>query len=188
MTNLARGWIARHALSVEDYHRMGEAGILHEEDRVELIEGEIIDMGPIGSLHAGTVAELTRALVLAVGAEAMVWTQNPLRLGGRSEPEPDIALLRPQSYRSSLPRAEDVLLIVEVAEASLRYDREIKVPLYARHGVPEVWLVDLAHRVVHAFSLPSQRRYEQVQALADLGRLPVPGVPGATIDLSFLLS
>src|SRR5690606_20818239 len=117
-------------------------GILRPDDRVELIEGEIIDVAPIGSRHAGTVDYLATALTTAVARRAIVRVQGPVTLDAYSQTEPDVALLRPRSdyYRAAHPTPSDVLLLVEVAEASLRYDRGVKIPLYARSGVAEVWL------------------------------------------------
>ena len=135
----------RHSLTVEDYYRMAEVGILGPDDRVELIEGEIIDMPPPGELHAGTVSQLDHLLQRAVGDRAIVFVQNPAVLGRYSAPQPDLALLRPRPdfYKSALPRSGDILLIIEVADTSLRYDRDVKVGLYARHTIPELWLIDV---------------------------------------------
>jgi len=133
--------VRRHRLTVDDFHRMGEAGILRADERVELIDGEVIDMAPIGSNHAGTVGFLAKRLERAVGDSAVVFVQNSLLLTASSEPQPDIMLLKPRTdfYRSAHPHPEDVLLIVEVADTTLAYDRDIKVPLYARHAIPEAW-------------------------------------------------
>ncbi len=125
MTATSREIYQRHRLTVRDYQRMGEAGIFHEDDRVELIEGEIVDMAPIGSGHSGQVNRLSNILKLAIGERAIVAVQNPIVLGDHSSPQPDIAQLRPQAdyYAAAHPQARDVLLIVEVAESSLDYDR-----------------------------------------------------------------
>jgi hypothetical protein len=179
----------RHRLTVDDYYRMAEAGILREDDRVELIEGEIIDMAPIGSTHAGTVKRLANLLMAAVGDTAIVSVQDPVRLGPRSEPQPDIALLRPRAdyYTSAHPGPADVLLLVEVADASLTYDRDVKVPLYARHGVSEVWLVDLAGHRLHIHRVPVNGVYQEVLILAAPGRISPVGLPQATVDLTGVL-
>ena len=156
-------WVARRKLDIWEYHRMGEAGVFTEGDRVELIEGELIQMSPIGSAHSGAINGTTRALVRAVGDAAIVSVQNPVRLGDHSEPEPDFLLLRPRAddYRIRTPVAGDVLLLIEVADSSLRYDRAVKLPLYARHGVPEVWVVDLAASLVEWFRLPEGEAYTE---------------------------
>lgn len=157
--------IRRRLFSVEEYHRMAQAGVFGEDDRLELIEGEIVEMAPIGSRHAACVDRLNRLFSTRVAEQATVRVQSPIRLGDWSEPQPDVALLRPRQdfYASAHPGPEDVLLVVEVAETSAAYDREVKVPLYARHGVPEVWLVDLGAEVVEVFRRPSKDGYLEVQ-------------------------
>jgi Uma2 family endonuclease len=154
----------RHRLTVTDFHRMAEAGILGEDDRVELIDGELFDMSPIGSRHAGTVLHLTGLFNRAVGDTALVSVQNPVMLGEHSEPEPDIALLRPRSdvYTCSHPEAKDVLLLIEVADTSVGFDRDVKTPLYARHEVPEIWLLDLTKRCLEIHRRPSAEGYRVV--------------------------
>ena len=130
----------RHRLTVQQYHHMGEAGILRQDARVELIQGELIDMTPIGSKHAGKVNRLQALLARALQDRAIITVRNPLILGTESEPQPDVMVLRSREdyYESSHPRPQDVLLLIEVADTSDRYDREVKLPLYARHGIPEV--------------------------------------------------
>jgi Uma2 family endonuclease len=159
--------LARRLFTVAEYHKMAEAGILSEDDRVELLEGEIVAMSPIGSRHAACVDRLTQYLVVQVRGRAIVRVQSPIRLGEHSEPQPDLALLkpRPDFYASSHPGPEDVLLVVEVAETSAAGDREVKVPMYARFGVPEVWLVDLAGDQVEVFREPSAEGYREVRVL-----------------------
>jgi len=148
---------SRHLISVDAYHRMGETGILGPADRVELIAGEIIDMSPIGVLHAAIVDVLLRHFSRLVGESAVIRCQNPLRLNDLSEPEPDIAILRPRAdfYTTAHPGPADVLLVIEVADTSLAYDLGTKVPLYARHGIPEVWVVDAATRQTRVFRQPA---------------------------------
>jgi Uma2 family endonuclease len=140
------------------------AGILEEDARVELIEGDLIDMAPIGSLHAGMVARLGRILTLATVGQALVYAQSPIVCGEHSEPQPDIALLRPRAddYTEALPVPSDVLLLIEVADRSLRYDREIKVPLYARHRIAEVWLIDLPQRRIEVCREPGIDGYRHL--------------------------
>ena len=147
---------SRHLISVDAFHRMGETGILGPQDRVELIDGEIIDMSPIGVLHAAIVDVLARHFGRRTGESVFVRCQNPLRLDDISEPEPDIAILRPRAdfYMTAHPGASDVLLVIEVADTSLAYDLGTKVPLYARHGIPEVWVIDAATRQTRVFRRP----------------------------------
>jgi Uma2 family endonuclease len=175
----------RHRLTVADYYRMAEVGILDPEARVELIDGEIIDMAPPGSPHAATVHYLTEVFVRAVEGRATVLIQNPVRLSEYSEPQPDLALLRRREdfYREHHPRPDDVLLIVEVAATSLCFDRKTKAPLYARHGVPEMWLVDLDGARLVRYRAPQQDAYTLVDE-PDLGTaLEVSALPGVAVDL-----
>jgi Uma2 family endonuclease len=178
----------RHRLTVADYYRMGEVGILPPEARVELIEGEVIDMPPIGSFHAGKVNRISHRLSMACAPRALVATQNPVFLDLHSEPQPDIALLRPRAdfYDSSHPTPADVLLIVEVADTTLAYDTQIKLPLYARHGIPEVWQVDLSNRRFLVHRTPAPTGYQDVQTLTDLSAVTPLLLPDVTVDLSDL--
>lgn len=181
-------WLPRHRLTVQEYYRMAEVGLLAPDARVELIEGEIIDMAPIGSRHAATVNRLARLLNAAVNDLAVVSVQAPIRLGERSEPQPDLALLKPRAdfYAQSHPTPADVLLVIEVSDTTLRYDRSVKVPLYARHGVPEVWVIDLEGNLIHFFRSPSGEAYADVSSTRRPGTTPLP-VAGAAVDLSGLL-
>jgi len=157
--------VSRRRFTVEEYHRMTEARILTEDDRVELIDGEIVEMTPIGSRHAACVTRLNHLFSAQVGQVALVSVQNPIRLGEHSEPQPDLALLRPRSdfYAQAHPGPGDILLVVEVAEVSAHYDRAIKLPLYAQAGIPEVWLVDLAHDRVEVCRSPEPRGYQEIK-------------------------
>ncbi len=188
MSSTAYDIFQRHRLTVAEYHRMAETGILVQDARVELIEGEVIDMPPIGSLHAGTVDYLADVLRLPCDGRAIVRTQNPLFLSLHSEPQPDIALLRPRPdfYRSAHPTPADVFLIVEAADTTLAYDTQIKLPLYARHGVPEVWLADLPNRRFIVHRTPTPAGFQDVQTLTDLSAVTPLLLPGVSIDLSDL--
>lgn len=143
---------------------MGEAGIFGVGARVELMHGEIIDMAPIGSQHAGTVTRLGQLLFSAVRGNAIVYIQNPIVLDMYSEPEPDLALLKPREdfYAASHPGPEDVLLIVEVSDSSVRYDREVKIPLYGRTGIPESWILDLGSKQVEVYRQPGEQGYQEL--------------------------
>ena len=151
----------KRPIAVADYHRMGEAGVFEDDERVELIEGEIYVMPPIGQRHASIVDRLTERFVLACSGQAIVRVQNPLTLGELSEPQPDISLLRRrEDFYAGVPQsAADVLLVVEVADSSLRHDRDVKLGLYARHGVPEVWLIDVRGRRLLRFRDPQPDGY-----------------------------
>ncbi|MGD9508320.1 MAG: Uma2 family endonuclease [Geminicoccaceae bacterium] len=178
----------RHRFDVDDYHRMAEAGILSPDDRVELIGGEIVDMAPIGSALGGTVVGLTELVARAVAdGKVLLSVQGPLRLDRSNEPQPDLMLLRSRTdrYRSSHPAAADVLLLVEVADSSLAYDRGAKLALYARHGVAEVWIVDLAGRAVELFREPNTGGFA-VRERVDAGAISPRLVPDLAVDLAAL--
>jgi Uma2 family endonuclease len=149
--------------TVDEYYRMADAGILGAHERVELIEGEIIRMEAIGSRHAATVTRLDR-LFQTLGGAALVWVQNPVRLSDLSEPEPDVALLQPKSddYASAHPGPADTLLIVEVSDTTVGFDRGIKAPLYAVSGIREYWLVDIAAETIEVYREPGAAGYRDV--------------------------
>lgn len=157
--------MARRRFNVDEYYAMARAGILHEDDRVELIEGEILEMTPIGSRHAACVARLTSLFLLRLGKTVVVSAQNPVRLDDRTEPQPDLMLLRRREdfYSTAHPGAADVLLLIEVADSSLQSDREFKAPLYGRHGVHETWVVDLERSLVESHFEPTPEGYRTVQ-------------------------
>jgi Uma2 family endonuclease len=165
--------------TVDEYYQMARVGILREDDRVELIEGEIVVKSPISSSHAACVDRLTKLLSDRIGDRAILRVQNPIRLSERSEPEPDLALLKPRQdfYRHGHPSPEDVLLVVEVAETSLPYDREVKIPLYSRHGVREVWLVDLQSDQIEICHQPSAQGYQSVRRVSRGERLAPEAFP-----------
>src|SRR6266508_549175 len=140
--------LTRRRFLVDDFERMAAAGILTEDDRVELIAGEIVEMAPIGGRHMGRVNVLVELLMDLVRQEALISVQNPIRLSADSEPQPDIALIRRSASRDTVPTPEDALLVIEVADSSRDYDRGVKLPLYAAAGIPETWLVDLVAEIV----------------------------------------
>lgn len=153
--------IAPRRFSVDEYYRMAEVGILSSKDRVELLQGEVVEMSPIGVRHAACVDFLAACFMVRLGDRAHVRVQGPVRLDGLSEPEPDVAVLkrRPDGYTTAHPRPEDVLLIVEVAQASVEKDRSVKLPLYASAGIPEVWIVNLIDGAVEVFRDPDKSGY-----------------------------
>ena len=170
---IAKIQVSRRRFTVEEYQRMAQVGILTEADRVELIDGEIVHATAIGRRHAVCVARLTRRLTDAVAERALVWPQNPIRLPRDSEPQPDLTILRlpADRYIRQSPSAADVLWLVEVADLSYRYDRCVKLPLYARAAIPEVWLVDLTHEVVEIHRAPTPRGYGSTQTMDRTGTL-----------------
>ena len=182
--------LRRRRFTLDEYHRMGEAGILGEDDRVELIEGEIVEMSPIGSRHAATVARIHHVFSTRLGTRAVVWIQNPLLLVRQtSEPQPDVMLLvaRADFYASALPEPPAVLLLVEVADSSLAYDRRTKLPLYARAGVIEAWLADLEGQRLEVHRNPGERGYQDVRLLGR-GEVVSPlAFPDVTLTVDELL-
>lgn len=174
--------------TVEEYHRLGEVGILGEDDRVELIEGELVMNSPISSRHAACVDVHTVLLVPRCQGRAIVRVQSPLRLGEHSEPGPDVMLLRPRAdyYREAHPGPEDVHLVIEVSETSLAYDREVKLPLYARFGLPEGWLINLVENQIEVYWNPQGGAYAQ-RAVYTQGTVAPQAFPDVTLDVATLL-
>jgi Uma2 family endonuclease len=168
----------RHRFSVEDFHRMAEAGILSEDDRVELIRGEVVELSPVGKRHMAALKRLLNALFpLQQAKKVLIQVQDPLRLFPDTEPQPDLVLLsyREDFYRERIPEAKDALLVVEVAETSLDHDLKVKLPLYAQAGIPEVLVVDLVREKVHVFRKPQGAGYQEARALEE-GELEVLGL------------
>ena len=185
MTDLAA---ARHLFSLDEYHRMGATGILQEDDRVELIEGEIVEMTPVGSCHAATVGRLTQLLGDRVEGRAIVWVQNPLSIPDEgtlagSELQPDLVLLAPRDdfYDEAHPTPADVLLLIEVGDTSLPFDRDVKLPVYAAGGVHEVWLVSLPDKTIEVHREPVHQSYRWTRRAFPGDTLEPERLPGLTI-------
>jgi Uma2 family endonuclease len=180
--------LKRRRFTVDEYHRMGRAGILHEDDRVELIEGEIVEMAPIGDRHAACVNDLNEAFLTRLAGRAIVSVQNPVRLSSGSEPQPDLLILRPRAdrYRHGLPTPDDVLLLVEVSDTTLAYDRGIKLRLYALAGIPEVWIWDLKRRRVLVFRGPDGAAYRETRVVTS-GSVSPAAFPDLGIRLDDIL-
>lgn len=171
--------LAKRLFTVGEFYRMAEAGIFGEDDRVELLQGEIVEMSPIGSRHAGCVKRLNRLFSERLQGRVVVGVQDPVRLDDYSEPQPDLAILRPRAddYADAHPGPEDVLLVIEVAETSAEIDREVKIPLYAKSGIPEAWLVNLPFERIEIHSNPSPQGYQQVRYCQGDQRLSSPMFP-----------
>ncbi len=159
-----------YRFSVKDYHRMAEADLFEPDDRVELLDGRVYEMAPIGSRHAACVSRLSRLFASALGERVIVSVQNPISLDEHSEPQPDVALLRfaPDFYAGQHPGPADVLLAVEVAETTLAYDLEQKAPRYLAAGIPEVWVVDVVRDRVHVVTAGGARSAGRGETLAPL--------------------
>jgi Uma2 family endonuclease len=181
--------IVRRRFTVDQYYQMAEAGILKEDDRVELIEGEIVEMPSIGPGHAGSVNRLTARLAPGIGSRAILSVQNPLHLDEYNEPQPDVMLLRPRPdyYERSHPRPADVLLIVEVGATSAALDRRLKLPLYARTGIPEVWLVDLSKATIRVYRDPSPTGYRTARTYRRGERLAPLAFPDLELAVTDIL-
>lgn len=180
----------RKRFTVDEYHKLGRAGVLGENERIELIEGELIQMPPIGSVHAGIVARLNRALQAGLGKGMIAWPQNPVSLPPVSEPQPDFALLKPRAddYVHALPTAGDVLLIVEVADTTLAYDRDVKIALYARNAIPEAWLIDIGAARLEMYRDPGAEGYRTVLRPDRDASVSPLALPDVVVDLKTLLA
>ena len=176
----------RRRFTVDEYYKMAEVGILAPDERVELLAGELFTMAAIGNRHAFCVRWLTKALVIALGDSAVLDAQNPVRLGDRSEPEPDLAVLRWQDdgYASALPGQDDVLLVIEVSDTTAGFDRRHKLPMYATHGIPEAWLWDLNARQVEVYDEPMAGGYARMRVVGPEGTLTPTELPHVAISVS----
>ncbi|MDN3688518.1 Uma2 family endonuclease [Cyclobacterium jeungdonense] len=157
--------VVKRLINVAEYHKMAEMGILKPDDRLELIHGEIYEMSPIGSRHAAVVDHLAMIMHQLAKGKFIVRVQNPVQIDGRNEPEPDISLLKHSTdfYASAHPKPADVLAIIEVADASIKFDKEIKLPLYASHGIQEYWIIDLGTNLIEVHTNPKKGTYASIQ-------------------------
>jgi Uma2 family endonuclease len=180
---------ATHRFNVQEYYRMAETGVLHPDARVELLDGRIIDMSPIGPFHGGVVARLTRLFNKLSKNRWLVWPQNPVRLDDHSEPEPDVVLLKPSrdDYTSRHPQADDVYLLIEVSDTTLDFDREEKLPAYGRAGIGEVWIVNLTEQAVEIHREPHFTGYGAKTILRAGDQAKPQAFPDAVVDVAELL-
>ena len=179
--------ILRRRFTVEEYYRLLDAGILGEDDRVELIEGEIVEMSPMKPRHANTIERSTMRLVLAVHPTATVRVQCPIQVGTRSLPEPDLAIGRADRPTDAHPAPADIFVAIEVADSSLEYDRAINLPLYATAGIPETWLCNLGNGTIERHSAPRDGRYTQIAIFGQGNVLTSLALPGIGIPVAELL-
>jgi Uma2 family endonuclease len=177
--------LPRHRVTVDEYYRMADDGLIAPDARTELIEGEVIEMPPIGSPHASTIDRLENLLRPNLGELARIRVQHPVHLDNYSEPQPDLAVVLPRKdfYHSNHPTLAEIYLIVEVSQSSLRVDFELKVPLYARHLVPEVWVVDLERNRIHFFRSPRDGAYTDISFTDEPASVALTALPGVTVDL-----
>lgn len=170
--------VSRRRFTSEEYHRMGEVGLLGEDDRVELIDGEVVEMNPVGGPHISCVVGLTNSLAQAADDRFLVSVQNPIRLRDGREPQPDLSLLRERPVAAEGPPGPaNVLLVIEVSDTTLAYDKDIKLPLYAASGIAEAWIVDLNGRKVEVHSEPGADGYRSIRIFG-----PEEDVASATVE------
>lgn len=182
--------VDRRRFTVRDYYQMIDTGILADGERVELIDGEIFRMSPINAKHAGCVNRTNAVLREQIPeGDAVIAVQNPLRLGEDTEPQPDIAVLRPRAdyYSAMHPTARDVLLLVEVADSSITYDRNVKLPLFARAGIPEAWLADINGHGLERHTEPTEKGYQMVVRAGRGKSPPSTTVPGFALAVDAVL-
>jgi hypothetical protein len=181
--------VARRPFTVEEYQRMRTAGILKEDDRVELIDGEVREMSPVGPLHAAIVRRLNLLLHRSLAGACVVSVQDPMRLSDRSEPQPDLAVLRPRPdfYAGAHPAPDDVLVLIEVADTSLVYDREEKLPRYAQSGIAEVWLVAVDRQQVEQYANPANGQYRTARTCGRGENITSLSIPSLTLAVNDVL-
>jgi Uma2 family endonuclease len=173
--------------SVAEYERMIEVGTLTEDDRVELIEGEIVAMSPVGSRHFECVTNLLELIIGRKPDTVRVTMQNPIRLLNDSEPEPDLTIMRARRYWRGIPTVADVLVVIEVSDSTRNYDHTTKMPLYARAGVPELWIVDLVTDRVERYTEPDMDAYQQVRYFGRGGVVESVAVSDLIIPVNSIL-
>jgi len=178
-----RASLPYHRWTVAEYHQMADSGILDTSDRVELIEGELIDLSPIGSRHAFFVDRIAELVSGGPRADYMVRVQGPVALGECNEPQPDITLIKRGNYTERHPGGADVLLIVEVSDTTIDYDRDVKLGLYARHGILEIWLLDVNGRELTVYRDPAEGQYRQIRKLTAAEVVSPGALPGVALRL-----
>ena len=171
-------------LTTDQYHLMHEAGVFQDGDRLELVNGEIQTMSPIGRKHVACIIRLVKLFEKKLGDRVMVSAQNSVRLDNHAEPQPDIAILkwRDDFYHEALPTPDDILLIIEVADSSLDYDRHVKAPLYAAAGIPEMWLFDVNKKIIEGYSQPSPNGYKLIRRYDEGDNLSILAFPDVTFN------
>lgn len=181
--------VTRKRFTTDEYEQIVAAGVIAEDDRVELLEGEIVEMSPLGPRHSACVVRLTSLLYQLNDPRVMIRVQDPIRLGHHSEPQPDISIVQRRSdfYADGHPEPEDVLLLIEVAESSLSYDRELKLPLYAQSGIPEVWVVALLPQTIEVYRSPHETGYRETKQLKQGDTLSAIHLPDLNLSVDDVL-
>ncbi|AVZ31193.1 Uma2 family endonuclease [Nodularia spumigena CS-584] len=182
--------LLRRKFTVQQYHQMLESGILREDDRVELIRGEIIEMSPIGTKHAACVKCLNKLLYSKLGDRVLIAIQDPIILTNKSEPQPDVALLKPRDdfYETAHPQPQDIFLLIEVADSTVMYDREEKIPLYAEAKIMEVWLIDINAQIVEVYQQPTAAGYQVMQKFTCGQSLSITAFPDVNITINEIIA
>jgi Uma2 family endonuclease len=185
----ATSQIQRYRFSLDDYHSMVEAGVLKADQRVELIEGEVVEMSPIGKLHASCVKRLNALLAARLNQQAIIGIQDPVQTGSFSEPQPDVGLLkyREDFYAARHPRPKDILLVIEVADRTIDYDREVKIPLYARAKIAQAVIANLSPGVVEVYTKPLRGTYTQAKELKGGQALKLQKLPELALTVDEIL-
>jgi Uma2 family endonuclease len=182
LTHNINNFANKFLLTTQQYHLMYEAGVFSDDDRLELINGEIKTMSPIGKKHVACIIRLVKLFEKKLGDRFMVSPQNSIRLNNHAEPQPDIAILkwRDDFYTEALPTSDDILLIIEVADSTIAYDREVKAPLYAANGIPEMWLFDVNKKAIEGYSQPSANGYKLIRRYDEGDTLSMLAFPDVT--------
>ncbi|MEG4352275.1 Uma2 family endonuclease [Microcoleus sp. LAD1_D3] len=175
--------------TVKEYHKLGEMGFFHPEERVELLSGNIIKMSAKGTAHTSATRRTASVLSDLLGNQAAVYTQDPIALDDNSEPEPDIAVVRidPFDYATHHPTPSEVYLIIEVADTSLAYDREIKAKIYARSGIADYWVLNVGDRQLHVFREPTENGYQSEVILGETASISPLEFPAFNIAIQAML-
>ncbi|NES03443.1 MAG: Uma2 family endonuclease [Okeania sp. SIO2F4] len=181
--------LLRRLFTVDECYKMLEAGILTENERLELIRGEILVMYPISPPHAACVKRLTELFILRLAKTVTVRVQNPIKLNDNSEPQPDVSLLqrRPDFYETQHPQPENVFLLIEVSDTTVKYDQEVKIPLYAENNIVEVWLVNLTEKCLEVYRQPTANGYEIVQTFQRGETVTIQALPNVTFTVDEIL-
>ena len=176
-------------LTTDQYHLMHEAGVFQDGDRLELINGEVTEMSPIGRKHGSCINRLVTKLTQKLGTRIVLSVQNSIRLEDNSQPQPDLAILKPcdDFYEAALPTPDDILLIIEVADSSIDYDRHVKAPLYAAAAIPEMWLFDVNQKTIEGYSQPSPNGYKLLRRYDEGDNLSILAFPDVTFNWNELL-
>jgi Uma2 family endonuclease len=183
------GSMTRRRFTVDEYERMATAGILTEDDRVELIDGEVVEMSPIDPPHASGVKRLNRLLGRQLGDSALIGVQDPVQLSRFAAPQPDLSVLRPRAddYAQAHPTPADIFFVIEVADSSLETDRKVKLPLYARAEIPEVWLVDLNGERIERHTEPRNGAYRRVDVATRGETIVSAALPALALEVDAIL-